>query len=780
MPTMTELQGTNMKLLLLILTVAGYMLISSAHAADNPCDEDYSCLRASNTNFDNPNHYVFVGLYPGDELLLYPLMKDHCAETTSYCAMIIGTRGKSDCEFSSGERCGDIRTAELQTSAEYLNADLWHYDLPGSNEIAPNTLLQVRDTYTQLAHSVGFSGVSDYFKYIFRKLQISNKHPLIVISLQPHYGSINHPEDNVIHIIDEAITDAVEGLQHEGMHIAHFYTDSKKHGSQPIFISKQNDSFLECRQGSVPLRATHTHLTNYEVFAYGYNDIYESQTFRAGELNPDPGIHEFCFDDTINYFDTAHRDKLFGLLLTESGQLNEVVNFSNAFSFAPMQPSDITDYLNKNLFNLLPTIEIGRFFFDITQYAFAHSHSNVAAIVQAIKASSYRGPILFMIDEPLWHIRIPCQTGIEVACHEISTGYAKTLDAFRKIGRDLRKALPEAGVFHVEAYAELLLQKLDHPSRDVILLDDAEYLGYNCYGPFDGCGPKDISSAFLNANYTASPAASINAFNVSNTSVGHHFDWSTLYKITDQSVGAIFGEAGVYPDIPPGGELGLLCNKNDHRCVPIGLPASTGPVPQTTYINWVLNSVQFLETQRAIGRKILLVPGAFQDFNAFPAESMAIEQLNAFVQVLDSSDIFAGMGGFLWGDHQEGFFPYIGARSLSSIRNAIQSNFIIRMPPYDRMIINTNFPDAMSLVGAIGERGYFDQVAINGATQGDIYFQSAKMDSCSLTIGNEPSRVLQLNQLNHIHIPNLTAPLDVEAICSWGDQYFTRKFRFVN
>ncbi len=763
-----------MKLLLLIFTVAGYMLVSPAYAADDPCYEDPSCLKASNTNFDNPYHYVFVGVYPGDELLLYPLMKDHCSETTSYCAMIIATRGKSDCGSSSGETCGDIRTAELQTSAEYLNADLWHYDLPGSSEISPNTFLQVRNTYAQIAHNAGFTEVADYFKYIFKRLQFSNEKPLVVISLQPHYGSINHPEDHVIQVIDEAITDAVEDLQHAGMPIAHFYTDSRQQGSQPIFISKQNDSFLECRKGNAPLLTTHTDLTNYEVFAHGYNDIYSSQTFRAGELNPDPGIHEFCFDNTINYFDTAHRDKLFGLLLTESSQLNEVGSFSNAFSFAPMQPSDITDYLNKNSFNLLPVIEISRFFFDLAQYAFSHSHSGIAAIVQAVKESSYRGPILFMADEPLWHIRIPCRKGIETACHEISTGYARTLDAFRKIGRDLRKALPEAGVFHVEAYAELLLQKLDHPSRDVILLNDAEYVGYNCYGPFNGCGPEDISSTLQEVGHAASITDS---FNISVALTSNYFNASTLFTITDQNLKALLIAAGVYPDIPVGGTLGLFCNRVDQLCITVGLPASTGPKSQMTYINWVRNSVQSLEAQHAIGRKILLIPGAFQGFSAFPAEALAIEQLDAFAQVLDSSNIFAGMGGFLWGDHQEGFFPYIGARSLSSVRSAVANTFRSRISD---TYPTSGIPPAMSLVGAVDARGYFDQVAVKGATHGDIYFQSAGMDSCSLAIGNEPGRALKLNQLNHIHIPNLTVPLDIEATCFWGDQSFTRKVRFVN
>lgn len=765
-----------MKFLSLIFIAASYLLISSAQAT-TPCDEDSACLAAADTHFENPNHYVFIGAYPGDELLFYPFMKDHCAETSSYCAMIMATRGKSDCEFSSGETCGDIRTTELQMSAEYLNADLWHHDLPGSNEILPDMLAQTRNVYTQIARDSGFAKLSDYFKYIFGKLQSSSGSPLVVISLQPHYGSINHPEDNVIYVLDDAITDAVEDLQRAGVQIAHIYTHSKQHGSQPVFIDKQNDASLECRSGSASLRSTHTDLTSYNVFEYGYHHIYQSQTFHAGELHPDPSLYTFCFGHTNHYFDTARRDKFFGLLLTESAQLNEVDRFSNAFSFAPAQPSEITDYLNKNLNNLLPVIEIGRFFFDTTRHVFAHSPVIVDAIVQAVRTASYRGPMLFLIDEPLWHIRIPCLTGVTTACHEIDTGYANTQAAFRKIGQDLRKALPEAGMLHIEAYAELLLQKLDYPYRDVILLDDAEYLGYDCYGPFDSCGPKDISAVFPEnlgvTNVT-------NTFNISAASLNHHFDRPTLYKITDQNVGAVFTQAAIQPDIPAGGELGLLCNRNDHRCAPIGLPAGTGPVSQMTYINWVSNTIQSLEAQHPLGRKILLVPGAFQDFNAFPAEPMAIAQLDAFTQLLDSSAIFAGMGGFIWGNLQEGFLPHIGARSLSSVRNAIKQTFNDRMSRPKTVDIDDAHAHSMSLVGAVGARGYFDQVVVNGATQGDIYFQSTGMDSCSLNIGDEPGRMLKLDQLDHVHIPNLVAPLDVEAICSQKEQIFTKKVRFVN
>lgn len=183
-----------MKFLLIIFILTGCSQLSSAYAAD-PCREDPACYKTANAHFDHPNHYIFIGASPGDELLLYPLMKDHCAEATSYCAMIIATRGKSDCESGSGEMCAETRAAALQLSAEYLNADLWHYDLPGSQAIQTATFMQVRDTYTRLARNSGFNEVSDYFRYFFRQLQFSEEKPLVILSLQPYYGSIDHGED---------------------------------------------------------------------------------------------------------------------------------------------------------------------------------------------------------------------------------------------------------------------------------------------------------------------------------------------------------------------------------------------------------------------------------------------------------------------------------------------------------------------------------------------------------------------------------------------------------
>ena len=86
----------------------------------------------------------------------------------------------------------------------------------------------------------------------------------------------------------------------------------------------------------------------------------------------------------------------------------------------------------------------------------------------------------------------------------------------------------------------------------------------------------------------------------------------------------------------------------------------------------------------------------------------------------------------------------------------------------------------MSLVGAIGLRGSFEQIAMLGETTGDIYFQSAGMDVCTLNVENHLQQTLKLDELNYVSIPNLTPPVQAEAICFKDQQKFDRKILFVN
>jgi hypothetical protein len=614
---------------------------------------------------------------------------------------------------------------------------------------------------------------------MFYKLQLEHDKPLVVTSLHPYRGAISYAEDHVIRVLDESIEHAVEELQKTGHAISHLYVSSEMKEQGSDAIKKNESSVLLCRNGSEPLRTTHTDLTNFAVFKHGFYDIYPSQIFHTGNIDNEPDRYEFCLDQT---------EKIFGFALTEPNQITEIASISNAFALLPKDYDDISRYLNNNPENLIPVIEIGRFLFDNVNSVFVDW--DITPLIRIIKTSNYQGPILFLFDEPFWRLRVECFKQKPAACVEISNQYVNTLDLFRKLGKELRKALPNTGVMHIEAFTELLLQKKDNPSRNVILLDDAEYLGYDCYGSFDNCGMEDISANFVNVDST----------NLERFSVVAHFsnaypDRLLPYKISDKNIIKIitqdlnnvpfikqFLKISSFLGLNINFELNLVCDSSNSECIISGTSENIDITsqPQSVYIDWIKQAVLSLEASNPIRRKIFLIPGMFQDFYHFPSEDKIIQQINAFTAVFDSSTLFGGMGGFIWGDLQEGVIPFIGARSLFSVKHTIGQIFRQRMNAARIDNIPLEYYPAMSLVGAIGTRGSFKEVSVNGATSGDIYFQSADMDTCSLKIDPQSQQILALNQLNHVAIPISQTPLEIEASCSKQQQVFTQKIRFIN
>lgn len=189
-----------------------------------------------------------------------------------------------------------------------------------------------------------------------------------------------------------------------------------------------------------------------------------------------------------NYF---NRDfKIFGTVLTDSSQIDEVAAYSNAFGFAPSTTDDITEYLNVNNNRLLPVISINHLLLNSETGLYRHDVNN---IIQAIeKADIHNHEFLFLIDEPLWMIRSACREKNQpAACNEITNNYTKTLATFRKVGELLRQRFPGSGIMHIESWAELAIQKQQRPHDHVIMLDDAEYLGFDCYGDIDSCGSHE-------------------------------------------------------------------------------------------------------------------------------------------------------------------------------------------------------------------------------------------------------------------------------------------------
>lgn len=197
----------------------------------------------------------------------------------------------------------------------------------------------------------------------------------------------------------------------------------------------------------------------------------------------------FSLNGYTSYFNTDRRQKIFGLFLTEPGQINEVRSFSNAFGVAPKNASEITYYLDANVHQLLPVIAINHFLFDQETGMY---HDDVSLIVEAIDKSGIpTTEILFLMDEPLWQVRIACEKGKDEACGEVESRYAATLATMQIIGQSLRKQFPGSGIIHIESWAELVLQKQTFPQEHVIILDDVEYVGFNCYGHFDYCGSRE-------------------------------------------------------------------------------------------------------------------------------------------------------------------------------------------------------------------------------------------------------------------------------------------------
>lgn len=738
-------------------------MLTGSFALADPCRTDPFCHETDNADFAHPNHFVFVGTAPGDELPLYPLLKDHCSETDNYCALLFATHGESGCESGTAMECAQIRAAELRASAEYINADAWLYPLPPGDTIFPSTPAEIKRIYDGLARSAGYDGVMGYFKLAFRRLQPFSTRPLVVIS--PHPYPQTTPLDPTLLALDEFISRAIEDLQTEGMNILHIYADSKIKQAERAFVSRLDDWFLECRSGPENLIKTHKDLTQFDVFRHGTDDIYRSQLFRFRNFSNNPQRYQFCYDLTWRPFDTRRDEKLIGFMLTRPEHVEEVSTFSNAFSFLPRNIAEVTNYLNRNVNRLTPAIVINPFIFETKQHLVTDEH--ILALIEAIRSSHHQGPILFLLDEPLWHIRSGCLNGIESACHEITQNYTSTLTTLRKISRDLKKAFPQAGLMHIEAYMELLLQKTDRPSANVIMFDEAEYLGYDCYGAFNNCGPVDASATFADIQ-----GSSISA----NFNEGDLVSFLSLYVIEDPEVKSKLIATGLPDPLPDYDRLGIVCSQLHVNCVGINL-ASVSSQSQSVYIQWILDTLFTMEQRKPMGRKMILVPGLMQDFNFFPHETQAMDQMNAFLEVLDSSSLFGAMGGFIWGDLQEGVFPYIGARSIASVRSLAAQAFRER---FSSMHSTTSLPSSMSLVGGTGQRGNFGQVKLSGARQGDVYLQNAGMDTCSIRIGDTPEQIIPINQFNHIHIPLLDPPLHIKAKCSVGNQHFEETVVFID
>lgn len=194
----------------------------------------------------------------------------------------------------------------------------------------------------------------------------------------------------------------------------------------------------------------------------------------------------------VQAFNTNRSEPIIGSLINNPSHLKEISDYSNTFAILPKKESDITAYLNANDKKMLPMIFINHLLYDSKKGEYK---IDVEDIVRAIKLS-YRkyDEIVFTFDEPMWNIRTACSNGIKSACEDIKNEYQQALSDIRDIIHLLKAKLPgvSVGVMHVEAFVEMIWQKEDWPHRNVILLEDADYVSFDCYGPVDRCGIPEI------------------------------------------------------------------------------------------------------------------------------------------------------------------------------------------------------------------------------------------------------------------------------------------------
>lgn len=168
-----------------------------------------------------------------------------------------------------------------------------------------------------------------------------------------------------------------------------------------------------------------------------------------------------------------------GLQITDASQIDEVSPFSTAFAYAPKSANELKAVLDKNNGRMLPFIEISRYFWDYDTGTFIYK--DPTELLNALGNHK----IMIMLDEPFWWIRQACQNGKPQACSEIDSGYYNTREFFKNI-----KLSSGFQMMHVEAYAELNLQKASNPNSNVIMIESADHIAFSCYGDFNYCGGR--------------------------------------------------------------------------------------------------------------------------------------------------------------------------------------------------------------------------------------------------------------------------------------------------
>ncbi len=179
---------------------------------------------------------------------------------------------------------------------------------------------------------------------------------------------------------------------------------------------------------------------------------------------------------------------LVGIYVTNHYSVNEVLPFSNAVAFKPTSKEDLTSYLQVINSRAVPVVEVSDLF--LRDSIFQFNYNSTVELANTLNGTEHTGRIVIMLDEILWKVRRNCTNGSVTACNDVSNNYTQSIHDVNRVIALLKSRVSGVEVFHVESYAELYLQWIERGK--LTLLYNAEHLGFNCYGPINGCGNSEL------------------------------------------------------------------------------------------------------------------------------------------------------------------------------------------------------------------------------------------------------------------------------------------------
>ncbi|MGZ6442113.1 MAG: hypothetical protein ACXWRU_18800 [Pseudobdellovibrionaceae bacterium] len=430
----------------------------------------------------------------------------------------------------------------------------------------------------------------------------------------------------------------------------------------------------------------------------------------------------------FEYFDTSR--PLAGVLLNQASQVDEVAGFSNAVGFWTTDLSQVTAFLRRNNGRMLPVLELRGFIFNpSTGIVRADYKSVLKKLAKTIRAV-HSGPVLFYVDEPFWNIRMSCYNSHSPqACAEVDSHFANTLSQIRIAGQLLRKAIPGSGIFDVEAFAELAIQQ--KLWGQVVLLDEAEYLGFDCYGNFNSCGGGSF------AGVTISPQP-----------IPTYIDWmnkaiASLEKVNPMGRKILLVPGSFLNTVNFTSEEQTIAHMNAYFDILKTCPTCGG------YLSFMWDNLPGIQDTIVGARSLAQVRSALIDI----LSSISHKNTTAPPPEMTLVGAYQMSSGAL--------NTFLGT-SNKAIVGTPATGDLLGIPDY---LIPRPRPPMATLSAPSG-------------TDARVYITSVGMDACSIRIDNEAAKPLLANTLSTTTVPKIADSTSIEAKCTSGTKSYYRYFLF--